>query len=138
MSWIYLQATGKLSPLNGAVIAAGYSGSGSGKNNPFAQDQVNVGPIPQGRYAIGAPFDSKTHGPFAMPLSPAKSNQMYGRAGFLMHGDSLEAPGCASRGCIIMPRATREAVWNSGDRTLDVISGVEVIPVAVPEPGGLL
>lgn len=119
--WIYEQATGKLNQ-DQIFVGQGYSGAEpEGKNNPSMQDKPCVGPIPQGKYTINTPFDSPTHGPFAMHLVPDKDNQMFGRAGFLMHGDSVEHPGAASEGCIIMPRAIREQVWNSKDYKLQVI-----------------
>ena len=39
-----------------------------------------------------------------------------------MHGDSIEHPGAASEGCIIVARPIREQVWESGDRKLQVIA----------------
>jgi hypothetical protein len=39
-----------------------------------------------------------------------------------MHGDSKAHPGSASHGCVILPRATREEVWQSGDRELEVVA----------------
>ena len=120
--WTYQQSTGQLTDANGTLVATGYSGAPAGKNDPTKQDVVKVGPIPRGNYAIGDPFSSPTHGPFAMHLTPDPANQMFGRDAFLMHGDSLEHPGGASEGCIIMPRPVREQkVWNSGDHTLQVI-----------------
>ena len=130
--WIYGQSTGDLYGPDGQITATGYSGARNGKNNPEMQDVSCAGPIPQGRYRLGSPFDSSQHGPFAMPLNPDPTNEMFGRSGFLMHGDSLEHPGCASEGCIIMPRVAREAVWASGDRSLVVVSG-PVRPGALPE-----
>jgi len=121
--WIYEQSTGKLSSTDTGFLATGYSGNGTGKNNPLAQSIHDVGPIPSGVYAIGAPFNSPDHGPFALRLSPDAANQMFGRTGFLMHGDSREHPGCASKGCVIMPREARETVWASGDRELQVCAG---------------
>jgi hypothetical protein len=47
---------------------------------------------------------------------------MFGRSGFLMHGDNIRLPGTASEGCIILPRDLREAIWNSADHTLEVIA----------------
>ena len=131
--WIYEQSSGKLSSTESGYLGTGYSGYGFGKNDPRSQALADIGPIPCGVYAIGAPFDSIEHGPFAMPLSPDAANQMFGRSGFLMHGDSLEHPGCASKGCIIMPRDAREAVWASGDRELQVYAGIP--PVTDPEIG---
>jgi len=83
----------------------------------------DIGPIPEGVYAIGSPQTSIKHGPFAMPLAPDAANRMYDREGFMVHGDSLEHPGCASEGCIILPPDARHAIWDSGDRELRVISG---------------
>ena len=121
--WIYEQATGKLRSTESGFLATGYSGYGDGKNDPRAQSVPGMGPIPCGVYAIGGPFESIEHGPYAMRLTADAANQMFGRGGFLMHGDSLEHPGCASKGCIIMPRDAREEVWASGDRELQVFAG---------------
>src|SRR5690348_2707614 len=121
--WIYEQKTGRLLNSTGDEVATGYSGFGEGKNNPSIQDHPDVGPIPVGIYTIGVPHDTTSHGPFVMSLTPAPANEMFGRSGFLMHGDSIQHPGSASHGCIIMPRPVRERVWNSGDHKLRVISG---------------
>jgi hypothetical protein len=43
-----------------------------------------------------------------------------------MHGDSKEHPGCASQGCIILPRPVREQVWHSGDRELEVRAEIQL------------
>jgi hypothetical protein len=126
--WTYEQRTGNLTH-DGTFLAAGYSGAGSGKNNPALQNVRDVGPVPQGAYTIGAPIDTEEHGPYVLPLTPAASNDMFGRAGFLMHGDSLEHPGAASEGCIVLSRAARTDVWNSGDRELTV---VDVLPYSSP------
>lgn len=120
--WFYEQATGRLSSTESDFVAFGYSGAGAGKDNPAMQSVRDLGPIPQGVYAIGAPFDSIEHGPFAMRLAPDAANKMFSRSGFLMHGDSREHPGCASRGCIILPRHARETVAASADRELRVLS----------------
>lgn len=120
MTWKYEQETGILSH-NGADVAIGYSGSGNGKNNPAMQDVQKIGPIPVGEYFIGQPCDTPTHGPYVLRLSPNPNNEMCGRSGFLIHGDSIEHPGTASQGCIIMPRKVREQIWNSGDPTLEVV-----------------
>lgn len=121
--WIYAQASGAL-VYNGEVEGYGYSGGGEGKNNPDMQNVIGVGPIPCGVYAIGEPENTIDHGPFAMPLIPDAANQMFGRSGFMMHGDSIAHPGEASEGCIIMPRDVRNQVWNSGDRGLTVVARI--------------
>jgi hypothetical protein len=116
--WLYEQSSGRLSR-GGVVFAVGYSGAGDGKNNPELQNVKDIGPIPQGLYTISEPQDSPT--PFALPLTPDPVNEMFGRDDFLMHGDSIENPGAASEGCIIMPRTARQTVWASNDRLLQVI-----------------
>jgi hypothetical protein len=121
VTWTYEQSNGNL--LHDDVsVATGYSGAGACKNDPDAQDRHNEGPIPRGRYTIGEPYDTKTHGPYVLRLTPDDSNDMCGRAGFLIHGDSVAHPGTASQGCIILPRAIREQIWNSGDLDLEVVA----------------
>lgn len=120
MTWRYDQATGEMS-VDGEVVATGYSGAEDGKNDPMAQSEHNIGPIPRGKYAIGEPSDTKTHGPYVLHLTPDAANEMFGRSGFLIHGDSVVHPGTASEGCIILPRAVRERIWQSGDTQLEVV-----------------
>ena len=93
---------------------------------PAADDLANRGPIPAGTYIAGPPISSPTHGPYAIPLIPDQSNIMYMRSGFMMHGDSIEAPGTASEGCIIMPRFARERFVESGQQ-LQVVSGLDEV-----------
>ena len=131
--WTYEQVTGALRDNDGEVADQGYSGAGDGKNDPDKQDEHEIGPIPQGTYTIGQPEFVNTpgpHGPFVLPLTPDPGDEMFGRSGFLMHGDSKEHPGAASKGCIIMKRTTREQVWNSGDHRLQVVSGEAADTVA--------
>ena len=118
--WTYRQSTGELA-LDGKIVGVGYAGKGIGKNQPSMQSVPDCGPIPQGTYTIGAAVDTADHGPFAMRLYPDPSNEMFGRSGFWLHGDSVVHPGDASEGCIIMPLAARVNVHESGDRRLRVI-----------------
>jgi hypothetical protein len=121
--WTYKQSNGELSR-DGVAAGDGYSGFEIGRNNPAMQDQQNVGPIPQGSYSIGAPecVDSPgPHGPFVLRLTPDPANQMFGRDGFLIYGDSIVQPGRASQGCIIMGRIIREKIAASGDTALTVV-----------------
>lgn len=120
MSWVYNQSNGKLFH-DGQEIAEGYSGAGPGKNNGAMQGVPDVGPIPIGEYEIGQPFDSETHGPVCMHLSPIDGTDTLGRGGFLIHGDSIAAPGTASKGCVILPRPVRVQIGASDDRTLQVV-----------------
>lgn len=119
--WMYAQKTGDLLQ-DGNVVATGYSGCDNGKNNPAMQAVHEVGPIPQGNWTIqGPPINTAQHGPYVLTLTPAAGTNTFGRSGFLMHGDAVNAPGTASKGCIVMPRTAREQVWNSGDTTLEVV-----------------
>ena len=119
--WIYSQGTGTLSH-DGMACATGYSGAPACKNDPTAQAKHNLGPIPRGLYKIEDPRDTDTHGPYVLPLAPSMDNQMFGRSGFLIHGDSILKPGGASEGCIIMERRVREEIGLSGDRLLEVVA----------------
>ncbi len=122
MSWLYVQRTGHLY-FNGAKFATGYSGGGLGKNNPEMQGAQGVGPIPVGRWRIvGEPYDSEDLGPFVLRLEPNIGTDTLGRSAFRIHGDSIKKPGTASRGCVILPRAVRLAIWESGDVDFTVVS----------------
>lgn len=119
--WTYAQKTGNLLQ-DGTLVATGYSGGGEGKNVPSMQAVHDVGPIPQGNWTIsGPPINTPEHGPYVLKLTPDPGTNLFGRSGFLMHGDSVNAPGTASKGCIIMPRTAREQVWDSGDTELEVV-----------------
>jgi len=123
--WIYQQATGKMLDESGEMIGRGYSGFRDGKNNPHLEMIHSVGPIPCGLYSIQAPRDTRSHGPYVLPLQPDSENEMFGRDEFLIHGDSIKSPGTASLGCIIISRDVREKLWMTGDRRLKVVSGLE-------------
>jgi hypothetical protein len=118
--WGYSQTLGQILNPDGTHAGFGYSGSGHGKNNSEFQHVHNVGPIPRGFYEIGEPFDSDTHGPFCLRLTPFPENEMFGRDGFLIHGDSIKAPGMASQGCIILQPGVRHHIAESDDKILEV------------------
>lgn len=124
MAWVFEQSTGKVFDPMGMLVGFGYSGIGTGKNNPELENVSNVGPLPKGIYTIGTPFDSIDHGPFVLPLTPDPENQMFGRAGFLVHGDSINHAGLASHGCIVVARSVREDMANSLDKSLQVVDFV--------------
>lgn len=121
--WVYEQITGNLFEDGIELLSTGYSGSGEGKNNPEMQHVADVGPIPCGDYTIEQPIDTAEHGPFVLPLRAATANEMFGRSGFLIHGDSIASPGNASKGCIILSREIRETIWSSRVIALRVVSG---------------
>lgn len=136
MSWSYSQSTGILGSADGLFKARGYAGAGAGKNNPDMQNIVDVGPLPQGRYSLGQAFEcthdlesdetcgdchgtaKHKHGPNVIRLIPDPGNEMFGRAGFLIHGDN--STGTASEGCIVMPPATRQQIMDSNDHVIEV------------------
>lgn len=128
--WVYVQRTGELWR-DGQIVARGYAGfddgdglvePGEGKNDPGAQGQRAVGPLPVGRYTIGPPFHHPTAGAYTLRLEPHAGNDMLGRAGFLIHGDRSDVPGAASLGCIVVSRAVRTVIAGSGDYELTVVS----------------
>lgn len=122
MTWTWHITSGCIEADSGAIEGAGYSGKGEWKNLPTAQALKDCGPIVEGFYTIEAPIYSPTHGPFAMHLTPDPANDMLGRSAFMIHGDSVLEAGSASQGCIILDRATREKIWQSGDRVLRVVA----------------
>jgi hypothetical protein len=121
--WIFEQKTGHLLH-EGEYIATGYSGHGDGRCCPEKQSVPQVGPIPVGHYEISGQYQHPAKGPVVMRLTPAPENKMFGRSGFLIHGDSIAKPGTASEGCIILGRPIREKIAKSPDKELLVVSGV--------------
>lgn len=119
MVWRYSQSTGVLS-YNNTKVAIGYAGMGPGRNNPQMERVAFVGPLPRGRYQISAPYRSKNKGPHVMKLDPV-GHIAHGRTEFRIHGDSVDNPGNASEGCIILPRHVRERISASGDTYLEVV-----------------
>jgi len=118
--WTWSQSEGKLYR-DGNWVADGYAGHGDGVNNPDMQNVEMVGPLPQGRYTIGSlRKDGRHMGPFVMFLDPAPENEMYGRSAFYIHGDNGKGDNSASNGCIILPRAVRFLISESGDNQLEV------------------
>jgi len=131
MPWTFEIVTGKMFNPAGTFVSAGYSGGNKGRNpegvdNPADEGIPNVGPLPEGLYTFGTPVDHSQLGPFAIPLIPDPANDMRGRGNFFCHGDSTSLDHSASEGCIIQPRPTREAMWNSDDRSIQVVANLPV------------
>jgi len=124
--WTYVQDSGQLFDPAGKLRATGYSGfPPDGRNNPSLQNEADIGPIPCGFYTIGPPeyvAAPGPHGPYVLPLDPDAANEMFGRSGFLCHGDSIAHAGHASHGCIIFPYDVRIAIATSGDNRLEVVA----------------
>ena len=118
--WTYEQLTGRLLH-NGSLIGTGYSGHGDGLNNPSMQNVEGIGPLPRGRYTIGARYHHPILGPCTMNLAPAPGNQMFGRSLFRIHGDNPDGNHTASDGCIVLGPSIREAVDACPDRDLTVV-----------------
>ena len=119
MSWSYEQATGALAAPDGTLAGTGYSGHGAGLNNPAAEQEIGVGPIPIGGYTIGPFFDDPGgKGPLVAHLKPDEENVMFGRSGFMIHGDNPQMDHTASDGCIILAHELRQEIAASGDNRL--------------------
>jgi RHS repeat-associated protein len=130
LCWIFSQSTGQLTHANyvtGEVtnVAIGYSGIGIGLNTPLAQALPGIGPLPQGLYTIGPQQDNVTSTghvlPASMRLTPDPGNQMFGRAGFLIHGPHANDNHDSSNGCPIFPKNTRDQIGNSDDKCFQVV-----------------
>ncbi|WP_223306015.1 tlde1 domain-containing protein [Massilia sp. NR 4-1] len=118
---VYDQSSGKLSAVENGVereIGTGYSGDKDHYNDPNSQNLKNKGPLPVGEYQL---TDTNNHkGPLTISLSPDSENQMFGRNGFLIHGDNKSQNNTASEGCIILDKGARQSIINSGIKTLYV------------------
>jgi hypothetical protein len=134
--WTFEIITGKMYRPNGSLLATGYAGGWGGisadKNNPAAENIPDEGPLPEGMWTIGPSFYNVEMGcAVVMRLTPDPDVNLKGRDAFsgglehfMIHGDSLENPGCASKGCIIMPRTARNEISASIDRRLSVVAHV--------------
>jgi len=120
--WRYEQGTGRLYSPHGDLYGEGYSGHGEGVNNPTLERLPKVGPIPRGLYEIGASHTDEERGPLVMGLTPIPDTNTFGRAGFLIHGDLVRAPGkeLASEGCIVLGPLVRKLLAGTCDRILQV------------------
>lgn len=120
--WVFESSTGRMFKDDSNMVRGiGWSGQGLGKNNPDMQNVPDVGPIPVGRYTIGAPYHHPKLGPITMDLEPDTNNEMYGRSLFRIHGFG-EDKEHASEGCIIQVPSVRQAIADSGDNQLEVVS----------------
>lgn len=120
MSWTYSQSTGVLKHNGRIIYSNAYSGYGAAKNDPDMEALHNAGPIPRGRYSIEYAINSRRTGRHVLPLTPL-GHHAHGRGDFQIHGDSIQHPGSASHGCIILPGEVRNTISSSNDWILEVI-----------------
>ncbi|PLR36687.1 tlde1 domain-containing protein [Chimaeribacter arupi] len=120
MTWEY-EVTSCLFYRNGTPKhRALYAGARHYYNDPSKECVSDKGPLPRGKYTIGAPHYSEKTGKYTLDLTPHSSNAMCGRFAFKIHGESARNPGGASQGCIIAVFSVRKDIWDSGDRELVV------------------
>ena len=122
MPWIYQISSGMLVDPNDDHAGDGYSGNGSALNDPSLTDIRDHGPCPRGRYTMGPWFTDPEKGPIVTHLVPDATNEMYGRSGFMIHGDNAAGNHSASDGCIILPHPVRAVLAASDDQALIVTS----------------
>lgn len=136
MPWTYQIVNGGMRWPAGNLLAQGYSGAPGAVNNPAMIAVADYGPIPVGAWEIGAPYDDAETGPFTLPLTPTATTETFGRTGFKIHGDDIALAGLerASKGCIVLGRFAREAIWANEDRRLNVVaaSALETTMPALP------
>lgn len=120
MSWTWKITSGSLLNQNSITVGHGYAGHGEGLNNPAMTDTPDVGPLPTGKYKIGAEMHDAHVGIYALPLTPDPSNEMFGRSAFFIHGDNPGLNHTASDGCIILSQVIRRDIAGSADDDLVV------------------
>jgi hypothetical protein len=96
------------------VCGFGYSGQAQYLNNLLYQADHKTGPLPAGTYTITAINNDPHRGQHTCVLTPDPANQMFGRSGFLIHGDTADRTHTASDGCIIAPLWVRQQ-FEAGD-----------------------
>jgi RHS repeat-associated protein len=134
LCWVYIQSTGQLTYVDvygiSTNMGTGYAGYGAGLNNPAMQsiggEPPNpAGPLPQGGYTIATQQDNVTglgkKLTASMRLTPNGANQMFKRAGLLIHGPHANDKHDSSNGCPIFNRSIRDQIGNSGDNCFQVV-----------------
>jgi hypothetical protein len=108
------QSWNNINIITDGIRGFGYSGNASKLNDIHSQNLEGVGPIPAGLYTISKIYDDDKRGKHTCVLVPDSANKMYGRSGFLLHGDTAAEAHAASDGCIIFPYFIR-VIFNVGD-----------------------
>jgi hypothetical protein len=94
-------------PGKSTIVAYGYSGHQDCLNDIHKQNIQGVGPLPAGTYVISRIYDDVERGKHTCELLPQTTNKMFGRSGFLIHGDTMAEAHNASDGCIVTTYAIR-------------------------------
>lgn len=115
----YSQKTGLLSR-DGVALGYGYAGRDKGLNSPDHEMVKNTGPIPKGLWELGIWHTSKEFGPIVCFLRPIGGQNVFGRGGFMIHGDNKKMNYTASEGCIILSRNLRKLIRDSGEKQIVV------------------
>ncbi|WP_313084043.1 tlde1 domain-containing protein [Atlantibacter sp.] len=120
MPWVY-KVSAHTFYLDGVYqFDAKYSGRPGYKDDSANECIVSKGPIPRGTYTIGEAFYHHKTKAYTMRLTPFIENQMCGRDGFMIHGNSAAHPWDASDGCIILDYQSRKTINSSTDKILVV------------------
>ena len=109
---VYYQSTGEIKDPTGALVTTGWAGKGIGKNNPKLQDEVGIGPLPQGLYRVGEWEPMRPGlGPMVARLVQIEG-ETFGRSGFYFHGAATDPLhyGQESKGCIVVNHVGRVQV----------------------------
>ncbi len=119
---------------DGVVDAGGWAGQGEGFNNPFAEGQKGIGPLPQGFYDLGQPEHTHLGNP-SFPLIPWPETRDYieslGRDpdSFILHAWNPKRLLLSSEGCPIVSLQSRLELASE----LEKAGGVGIL-VVVPGP----
>ena len=96
------------------LIGYGYSGQPTFLNDIHKENLQNIGPLPAGMYTITDVYDDPKRGDHTCTLTPMPGTKLYGRSGFLIHGDTATESHDASDGCIVAPLWMRQ-LFKIGD-----------------------
>lgn len=120
MPWVY-KVSAHTFYLDGTYqFDAKYSGRPGFMNDSANECVKGKGPLPRGTYTIGPAFYHHKTKAYTMRLTPFIENQMCGRDGFMIHGNSDAHPWDASDGCIILNYHSRKTINASTDKILVV------------------
>lgn len=125
MSWMFNISAGAISQ-DDTYIGDAYAGAPGYVDEPDAEGMVGKGPLPEGWYTMCPPINKpESVGEYAIELIPDPENDMKGRSGFFCHGDNPQMNHSASDGCIVAVLPIRQRMWTSGDRRIEVVSGLQ-------------